>query len=141
MMPITTGQAAAGFLRYLAEPAARSLAFGCLAGIALAAFRLKRVPLRLLVWTTTLYAALAMPFLGALLPRMTVHVPARTAMLVQSVTHSFERSFRGGDATTTASAKAGANVEREAARQLRQTSPQRDVSYSSRHARRTENSR
>lgn len=129
MMPITTGQAAASFVKYLAEPAARSLALGCLAALALAAFRVKRVPLRLLVWTTTLYAALAMPFLGALLPQMTVHVPAQTAALVQSVGRSFAQSFRRGDATTTASAKAGANVEREASRQLRQTSPQRDVSY------------
>ncbi len=122
MMPITTGQAAASFLKYLAEPAARSLALGCLAAIALAAFRVKRVPLRLLVWTTTRYAALAMPFLGAFLPRMAVHVPAQTAALVQSVGHSFARRFGRGDTTTTASAKAGA--KRETSRQLRQTAPQ-----------------
>ena len=124
MMPITTGQAAASFLKYLAEPAARSLALGCVAAIALAAFRVKRVPLRLLVWTVTLYAALAMPFLGVFLPRMAVHVPAQTAALAQSVGHRFAQSFRRGDMTTTASAKAGANVEREASRQSRQTSLQ-----------------
>ncbi|MGH9732252.1 MAG: hypothetical protein ACRD4A_11155, partial [Candidatus Acidiferrales bacterium] len=120
MMPITTGQAAASFLKYLAEPAARSLALGCLAAIGLAAFRVKRVPLRLLVWTTTLYAALAMPFLGALLPRMTVHIPAQATSSLQSVEHSFAQSFRRGDTTT----MARANVEREAPRQLGQATPQ-----------------
>ena len=94
MMPITTGQAAAGFLKYLAEPAARSLALGCLAAIALAAFRVKRVPLRLFVWTMTLCAALAMPFLGAFLPRMTFSVPAQTAVIAQNAAQWFGRNFR-----------------------------------------------
>src|SRR5579859_1131699 len=129
MMSNTTGQAAASFLKYLAEPAARSLALGCLAAIGLAAFRVKRVTLRLLVWTTTLYAALAMPFLGAFLPRMTIRVPAQTTALVQSVGHSFGQGFRRGGMTTMARAKAGADVEGEASRQLRQNAPQRDVSY------------
>lgn len=127
MMPITTGQAAASFLKYLAEPAARSLALGCLAAIGLAAFRVKRVPLRLLVWTTTLYAALAMPFLGAFLPRMTIRVPAQTAALVQNVGHSFGQGFRRGGMTTMARARA--DVEGETSRQLRQNAPRRDVSY------------
>src|SRR5579859_205102 len=129
MMSNTTGQAAASFLKYLAEPAARSLALGCLAAIGLAAFRVKRVTLRLLVWTTTLYAALAMPFLGAFLPRMTIRVPAQTAALVQNVGHSFGQGFRRGGMTTMARAKAGADVERETSRQLRQNAPQPDVSY------------
>lgn len=129
MMPITTGQAATSFLKYLAEPAARSLALGCLAAIALAAFRVKRVGLRLFVWTMALYAALAMPFLGAFLPRTAVHVPAQTAAFVQSVGHSFARSFGRGDTATTASAKVGANVPREASRQSRQSASGRDVSY------------
>jgi beta-lactamase regulating signal transducer with metallopeptidase domain len=107
MMPITTGQAAASFVKYLAEPAARSLALGCLAAIALAAFRVKRVPLRLLVWTMTLYAALAMPFLGVLLPRMTVHVPAQTASLFQSVAHSFAQDFRRSEVRTVQAEGAG----------------------------------
>ncbi|MHB8484276.1 MAG: M56 family metallopeptidase [Candidatus Acidiferrales bacterium] len=124
MMPITTGHAAANFLKYLAEPAARSLALGCLAAIGLAAFRVKRVTLRLLVWTATLYAALAMPFLGAFLPRMTVRVPAQTVALVQNVGNRFAQSFRRGDTTTMTGAKEGANVERETSRELRQTSLQ-----------------
>ncbi len=126
MMPITTGQAAADFLKYLAEPAARSLALGCLAAIALAAFRVKRVPLRLLVWTTTLYAALAMPFLGAFAPRVTFSVPARAAVVAQNVAQRFGQNFRGEDATM---ASAKSDFGGEASRQLRQTAPQRDVSY------------
>ncbi|HEV2224334.1 MAG TPA: hypothetical protein VGR84_15165, partial [Candidatus Acidoferrales bacterium] len=110
MMPITMGQAAAGFLKYLAEPAARSLALGCLAAIALAAFRVKRVGLRLFVWTMALYAALAMPFLGAFLPKMAVPVPAQTAALVQSVEHSFAQSFRRGVVRTAQAEGAGSSV-------------------------------
>lgn len=64
------------FVAYLAEPAARSLMIGCVAAAALAAFRVKRVGTRLLVWTAVLCAALAMPFLGALLPRVSFAVPA-----------------------------------------------------------------
>jgi|GEM_PF-441001 len=108
MMPITTGQAAAGFLKYLAEPAARSLALGCLAAIALAAFRVKRVPLRLLVWTTTLYAALAMPFLGAFAPSVTFSVPARAAVVAQNIAQRFGQSFRG-DAVRTVQAQGSAS--------------------------------
>jgi len=129
-MAIATGQAAAGFLKYLAEPAARSLALGCLAAIALAAFRVKRVRLRLFVWTMTLYAALAMPLLGGFLPRLTFPVPGALVLLgARNLAENFAQSFRRGDTTIMASAKAGANVEREASRQLRQTVPQRDVSY------------
>jgi beta-lactamase regulating signal transducer with metallopeptidase domain len=64
------------FIAYLAEPAARSFLIGCAAAAALTAFRVKRVGARLLVWTAVLCAALAMPFLGALLPHVTVKVPA-----------------------------------------------------------------
>ena len=69
------------FVSYLAEPALRSLVIGCAAAIALAAFRVKRVGARLLVWTAVLCAALAMPLLGVLLPRLPLAVPA--APLVQ----------------------------------------------------------
>jgi beta-lactamase regulating signal transducer with metallopeptidase domain/peptidoglycan hydrolase CwlO-like protein len=69
------------FVTYLAEPALRSLVIGCAAGIGLAAFRVKRVTARLLVWTAVLCTALAMPLLGVLLPRLPLAVPA--APLVQ----------------------------------------------------------
>ncbi|MGC1107375.1 MAG: hypothetical protein WA876_12635, partial [Candidatus Acidiferrales bacterium] len=77
------------FLTYLAEPAMRSLAIGCVAAIALAAFRVQRVTVRLLTWTTVLCAALAMPFLGAFLPRLPLVVPA--APLVHSLQASIQR--------------------------------------------------
>lgn len=77
------------FLTYLADPALRSLAIGCFAAVALAAFRVQRVAARLLVWTAVLCAALAMPFLGAFLPRVQLPVPA--APLVQSLQASFKR--------------------------------------------------
>lgn len=64
------------FVSYLAEPAARSFLIGCAAAAALTTFRVKRVGARLLVWTAVLCAALAMPFLGAFLPRLPVKVPA-----------------------------------------------------------------
>ena len=77
------------FLAYLAEPALRSLAIGCVAGVALAAFHVKRVTTRLLVWTAVLCAALAMPPLGAFLPRLALPVPA--APLVRSLQARFDR--------------------------------------------------
>lgn len=80
--PISAGHASADFLKYLGEPAARSLALGCVAAIALAAFRVKRVSLRLFVWTMALYAALAMPLLGAFLPRLIFAVPAYVAQRI-----------------------------------------------------------
>jgi beta-lactamase regulating signal transducer with metallopeptidase domain/archaellum component FlaC len=69
------------FVSYLAEPALRSLVIGCAAAIGLAAFRVKRVTARLLVWTAVLCAALTMPLLGVFLPRLPLAVPA--APLVQ----------------------------------------------------------
>lgn len=64
------------FLAYLAEPAVRSLLVGGLAALALLALRVNRAPVRLQVWTAVLCAALAMPFLGILLPRMPLAIPA-----------------------------------------------------------------
>ncbi|MGB6482601.1 MAG: M56 family metallopeptidase [Candidatus Acidiferrales bacterium] len=72
------------FVTYLAEPAMRSLAIGCVA-----VFRVQRVTVRLLTWTAVLCAALAMPFLGAFLPRVPLPVPA--APLVSSLQASIQR--------------------------------------------------
>ncbi len=77
------------FLTYLAEPALRSLVIGCVAAIALAVFRVQRVTTRLLAWTAVLCAALAMPLLGAFLPRLPLAVPA--APLVHSLQTSLQR--------------------------------------------------
>ncbi len=84
MMPISVGQASADFLKYIAEPAARSLALGCIAAIALAAFRVKRVTLRLFVWTAVLCAAVAMPLLGTFVPQVRFSVPARARLVAQN---------------------------------------------------------
>lgn len=77
------------FVTNLAEPAVRSLAMGCLAAMALWAFRVKRVTTHLQVWTAVLCAALAMPVLGAFLPRVRVAVPETP--LMKSLQTSFER--------------------------------------------------
>lgn len=76
------------FVTYLAEPAVRSLVIGCIAGIALWAFRVKRVGTHLLAWTAVLCASLAMPLLDAFLPRVPVALP-QTA-LMETLQTSFE---------------------------------------------------
>jgi beta-lactamase regulating signal transducer with metallopeptidase domain len=67
--------ASANFAAHVLQPAARSLAFACVAGLVLAAFRARSVALRLAIWRTVLVAALAMPLLGLLLPPLPVFVP------------------------------------------------------------------
>lgn len=62
-------------LAQLAVSAARALALGGAAALGLAAFRVKGTHLRLLVWTTVLYAALAMPFLGWWIPGLEIPAP------------------------------------------------------------------
>jgi beta-lactamase regulating signal transducer with metallopeptidase domain len=103
-----------GFVSYLAEPALRSLVIGCVAAVALAAFRVKRVTVRLLVWTGVLCAALAMPLLGAFLPRVQVGVPA--APLVKSLQMSFERGpgrlLRNDTAAPSATVRSAATTVR-----------------------------
>jgi beta-lactamase regulating signal transducer with metallopeptidase domain len=67
--------ASASFAAHVLQPAARSLAFACVAGLVLAAFRVRSVALRLAIWRTVLVVALAMPLLGLLLPPLPVFVP------------------------------------------------------------------
>src|SRR6202161_1046196 len=67
--------ASANFAAHVLQPAARSLAFACFAGLALAAFRVRSVALRLAIWRAVLLVALAMPVLGQLLPPLPVFVP------------------------------------------------------------------
>jgi beta-lactamase regulating signal transducer with metallopeptidase domain len=92
------------FVTYLAEPALRSLAIGCVAAIALAVFRVQRVTTRLLTWTAVLCAALAMPLLGAFLPRLPLAVPA--APLV----HSFQATLQRGPAPVLQHGAAASNA-------------------------------
>ena len=67
--------ASANFSAHILQPAARSLAFACVAGLVLAAFRIRSVALRLAIWRIVLLVALAMPLLGLLLPPLPVFVP------------------------------------------------------------------
>ena len=67
--------ATANFAAHVLQPAARSLAFACVAGLVLAAFHVRSVALRLAIWRTVLVVALAMPLLGLLLPPLPVFVP------------------------------------------------------------------
>lgn len=62
-------------LDHMVEPAARSLALACFAGLALAALRVKAVSLRRAVWRGVLVAALAMPLLGLFAPQIRLWVP------------------------------------------------------------------
>jgi bla regulator protein BlaR1 len=63
-------------LAQLANPAARTFVLAAAAALALAAFRVKATSARLFTWTAVLYAALAMPFLGWLLPPLPIPTPA-----------------------------------------------------------------
>jgi beta-lactamase regulating signal transducer with metallopeptidase domain len=68
--------ASTSLLAQLANPAARALALAGAAGLGLAAFRVKSPSARLFTWTAVLYAALAMPLLGWVLPALPVPTPA-----------------------------------------------------------------
>ena len=75
MILISILDASANFAAHVLQPAARSLAFACVAGLLLVAFRVRSVALRLAIWRTVLVVALAMPLLGLLLPPLPVFVP------------------------------------------------------------------
>ena len=64
-----------GILKYVAEPAARSLMLGCFAALVLAILRVRTVSLKSAVWRAVLVAALAMPFLRTFAPPIRVSVP------------------------------------------------------------------
>ncbi|MBZ5688337.1 MAG: hypothetical protein LAP86_25240 [Acidobacteriia bacterium] len=66
--------AAFGFID-LVTSAVRSVLLAGVAGLGLMVFRARNTSLRLMVWTVVLYAALAMPLLGRLLPPVSVPEP------------------------------------------------------------------
>src|SRR5580658_10883210 len=76
MMPATAIQASTNLLAQLVNPAARVLALACVAWLGLAAFRVKSTSVHLFTWTAVLYAAVAMPLLGWMLPPLSVPTPA-----------------------------------------------------------------
>ena len=69
-------QPTTGFLVPLVSAAIRALAVAGAAALALTAFRVKTISVRLFTWTAVLYAALAMPLLERLLPSLPVPAPA-----------------------------------------------------------------
>jgi hypothetical protein len=76
MTPVATEPLSTSLLVALATSAVRALAPGGVAGLALAALRMKTTSVRLFTWTAVLYAALAMPLLERVLPSLTVSAPA-----------------------------------------------------------------
>jgi beta-lactamase regulating signal transducer with metallopeptidase domain len=74
------------FVSYVLQPALRSLALAGAVWLLLAAFRVRDVGFRLAAWTAVLYAALAMPFLGRVMPEIPVLLPAVRAAHTAPVT-------------------------------------------------------
>jgi beta-lactamase regulating signal transducer with metallopeptidase domain len=108
MILAITHQVPSWLMAHIAEPAIRSLILAGLAGLALGVFRPKSLPIQMAIWTTALYAALAMPFLGWILPAVRVPLPAFGRInLVRAAAHV--RSYRsavfvGPDAVTAGTA-------------------------------------
>jgi beta-lactamase regulating signal transducer with metallopeptidase domain len=77
--------ASASLIEQLLNPAARALVLAGAAGIGLVAFRLRSTSVRLFIWSTVLYGALAMPLLQQMLPPL----PVPTPEFVQNVHFQF----------------------------------------------------
>src|SRR5450755_2230882 len=69
-------QASANVLVQIVNPAARAVALAGAAAAGLAVFRVKNTSVQLSTWRAVLYAALAMPLLGWLLPPLAIPTPA-----------------------------------------------------------------
>ena len=75
-MTIAWTAANSSLLLLLLNAAARALALAAVAGTALSILRVKNISTRLFTWTAVLYAALAIPALGWLLPPLSLPLPA-----------------------------------------------------------------
>lgn len=75
-MPANLQDISMGIWGHVGEPAVRSLALACLAGILLLVFRVRNIALRHSAWKAVLCVALAMPLLGAALPVLPISFPA-----------------------------------------------------------------
>jgi hypothetical protein len=93
--------ACSAFLAHLFAPAARSLCLGCFAALAVGALRVKSVSARLAVWKVVLYAALAMPLLGLILPPLSLQFPSAVARLIPQRATVANTLGANGAATTT----------------------------------------
>jgi beta-lactamase regulating signal transducer with metallopeptidase domain len=85
MTLIAAVHASSNLLAHLANAAIRALALAGAGGLGLAAFRVKATSVRLFTWSGVLYAALAMPLLGLLLPPLPIPTPA---FLQYAVSHN-----------------------------------------------------
>lgn len=81
-------------VRQLVNPAARSIMLACCAGLALAALRTKSTSVRLFAWQAVLYAALAMPLLGWVLPAITIAAPSALRFADHSIVASSNHGER-----------------------------------------------
>ncbi len=96
----TTGfeTATTALLAALAESSVRALLLAAAVGGVLAIFRIRRTAWRLCAWTIVLWAALAMPALGRLLPAWRVPVAGLPALAwLQSATPTVEPDASGSD--------------------------------------------
>jgi len=71
----TLSVASAAMISALVTLAGRSFLLAAVAGAGLAIFRLRATSVRLFIWTSVLYASLAMPFLGGLLHPVEIGLP------------------------------------------------------------------
>jgi len=76
MTPVPAIQSASSLIMQLANPAVRALVLAGATGLGLALLRVKNISVRLFTWTAILYAAIAMPLLGWMLPPLSVPTPA-----------------------------------------------------------------
>ena len=92
-MILTGGGLVSGsLLMTLVESAIRVVALSGVAGLGLAAFRVRNTRTRLFTWTIVLYAALAMPMLEWMLPTMSVPAPALFQSKPEPVPYSIENA-------------------------------------------------
>jgi bla regulator protein BlaR1 len=75
MMALPALRVATSLLAHLTDSAVRSLFLGAAVGFGLFALRVKATSARLFTWTALLYAALAIPFLGWMLPPLPIPTP------------------------------------------------------------------
>ena len=68
-------------IRQLADPALRAILLAMAAALTLRLLRVRNASTQLAVWTGVLYAALALPLLGWLLPELPLRIPASRAVL------------------------------------------------------------
>jgi len=98
MMFIAAINESPSLLAQLANPAVRALALAGAAGLGLWAFRVKATSARLYTWTAVLYAALAMPLLGRMVPPLPAPMPA---FLQDGAAQLVLNQFRGSQASVT----------------------------------------